>query len=145
MSVDYAIWRHNARKFALPRIQDGLGKRKAIASMRHAGIDGLIVIRGNGSQIGSYALSQLGFPVVGIASTIDNDLFGSDITIGVDTALNVAIESIDRLRNTAQSHHRAFLVEVMGAYDRGKSQAIRACLTAFWQQNLGSSLPKTLQ
>jgi 6-phosphofructokinase 1 len=56
----------------------------------------------------------MGFPVVGIASTIDNDLAGSDITIGVDTALNIALEAIDRLKTTASSHQRAFLVEVMG-------------------------------
>jgi 6-phosphofructokinase 1 len=56
----------------------------------------------------------MGFPVVGVASTIDNDLFGSDITIGVDTALNIALEAIDRLKTTASSHQRAFLVEVMG-------------------------------
>ena len=78
------------------------------------GIDGLVVIGGNGSQTGSYALHQHGFPVVGIASTIDNDLFGSDMTIGVDTALNIALEAIDRLKITASSHQRAFLIEVMG-------------------------------
>jgi len=56
----------------------------------------------------------MGFPVVGVASTIDNDLVGSDITIGVDTALNTALQAIDRLKDTASSHHRAFVVEVMG-------------------------------
>src|SRR5262245_41151042 len=56
----------------------------------------------------------MGMPVVGVASTIDNDLFGSDITIGVDTALNIALEAIDRLRVTASSHRRGLLVEVMG-------------------------------
>jgi 6-phosphofructokinase 1 len=59
-------------------------------------------------------LSQLGFSVVGVASTIDNDLCGTEMTIGVDTALNIALEAIDRLKVTASSHHRAFLVEVMG-------------------------------
>ncbi|HYC23637.1 MAG TPA: 6-phosphofructokinase, partial [Candidatus Bathyarchaeia archaeon] len=58
--------------------------------------------------------AELGFPVVGVASTIDNDLPGSDITIGVDTALNIALEAMDRLKVTASSHQRAFLVEVMG-------------------------------
>ncbi|QDU98883.1 ATP-dependent 6-phosphofructokinase [Lignipirellula cremea] len=90
------------------------GPRAAIAQLEQAKIDGLLVIGGNGSQTGAFALSQLGFPVVGVASTIDNDLYGSDITIGVDTALNIALESIDRLRSTATAHHRAFLVEVMG-------------------------------
>ncbi|MHB8134334.1 MAG: ATP-dependent 6-phosphofructokinase [Anaerolineaceae bacterium] len=90
------------------------GQRKAIRSLNSAGIDGLFVIGGNGSQTGSYMLSKLKFPVVGIASTIDNDLFGSDTTIGVDTALNVALEAVDRLKVTASSHQRAFLLEVMG-------------------------------
>ena len=90
------------------------GRQLGIQKMKEAGIEAVVVIGGNGSQTGSYMLSQMKFPVVGIASTIDNDLFGSDLTLGVDTALNVALETIDRLRNTAASHHRAFLVEVMG-------------------------------
>jgi 6-phosphofructokinase 1 len=73
-----------------------------------------VVIGGNGSQAGAWALAQMGFPVVGVASTIDNDLVGCDVTIGVDTALNIALEAIDRLKVTAASHERAFLVEVMG-------------------------------
>jgi 6-phosphofructokinase 1 len=87
---------------------------RAVRFLREREIDALIVIGGDGSQAGSFALSQKGFPVVGIASTIDNDLCGSEITIGVDTALNVALEVIDRLKVTASSHERAFLVEVMG-------------------------------
>jgi 6-phosphofructokinase 1 len=87
---------------------------KAIQLLHQRGIDSLIVIGGDGSQAGAFALSQKGFPVVGIASTIDNDLCGSEITIGVDTALNVALEAIDRIKVTASSHERAFLVEVMG-------------------------------
>jgi len=90
------------------------GQRKAIRALNSAGIDGLFVIGGNGSQTGSYMLSKLNYPVVGIASTIDNDLFGSETTIGVDTALNVALEAVDRLKVTASSHQRAFLLEVMG-------------------------------
>ncbi len=90
------------------------GQIKAIRSLNEEGIEGLVVIGGNGSQTGSFALYSHGFPVVGIASTIDNDLVGSDITIGVDTALNIALEAIDRLKITASSHKRAFLVEVMG-------------------------------
>jgi 6-phosphofructokinase 1 len=73
-----------------------------------------VVIGGNGSQSGALELSRMGLAVVGVASTIDNDLAGSDMTIGVDTALNIALEAIDRLRVTASSHKRAFLVEVMG-------------------------------
>ncbi|KPL84491.1 6-phosphofructokinase [Thermanaerothrix daxensis] len=90
------------------------GQLKAIRTLNQHGIEALVVIGGNGSQTGSYALHNLGFPVVGVASTIDNDLYGSDITIGVDTALNIALEAIDRLKTTASSHQRAFLVEVMG-------------------------------
>lgn len=87
---------------------------KAVRFLRQRDIDALIVIGGDGSQAGAFALAQKGFPVVGIASTIDNDLYGSEITIGVDTALNVALEAIDRIKVTASSHERAFLVEVMG-------------------------------
>ena len=90
------------------------GQRKALRALNQAGVEGLVVIGGNGSQTGANALHQLGFPVVGVASTIDNDLFGSEITIGVDTALNIALEAIDRLKITASSHQRAFLLEVMG-------------------------------
>jgi 6-phosphofructokinase 1 len=90
------------------------GQRKAIRSLNEAGIDALVVIGGNGSQTGATMLSRHDFAVVGIASTIDNDLCGSDMTIGVDTALNIGLESIDRLKVTASSHQRAFLVEVMG-------------------------------
>ncbi len=88
----------------------------AVRLLRQREIDALIVIGGDGSQAGSFALSREGFPVVGVASTIDNDLCGSEITIGVDTALNVALEAIDRLKVTAASHERAFLVEVMGRH-----------------------------
>ncbi len=90
------------------------GQRTAIREMNKEGIEALVVIGGNGSQAGAYALHQQGFPVVGVASTIDNDLAGSEITLGVDTALNIALEAIDRLKVTASSHERAFLVETMG-------------------------------
>jgi len=90
------------------------GRRTAIRHLRERDVEALVVIGGNGSQTGAHHLFQMGFPVVGVASTIDNDLYGSDITIGVDTALNIALEAIDRLKTTASSHQRAFLVEVMG-------------------------------
>jgi 6-phosphofructokinase 1 len=90
------------------------GRELAIHRMRGAGIEGLVVIGGNGSQTGSHSLYGMGFPVVGVASTIDNDLCGSDITIGVDTALNVALNAIDNLKVTASSLRRTFFVEVMG-------------------------------
>jgi 6-phosphofructokinase 1 len=89
-------------------------REKALDQLRQRKIEGLVVIGGDGSQAGSHALWQMGFPVAGVASTIDNDLYGSEITIGVDTALNIALEAIDRLKVTASSHQRAFLVETMG-------------------------------
>jgi len=97
-----------------PEFKTEEGQRKALRVLRQNDIEGLVVIGGNGSQTGARALSQKDFPVVGVASTIDNDLCGSEITIGVDTALNIALEAIDRLKITASSHQRAFLVEVMG-------------------------------
>lgn len=90
------------------------GRVDALRQLGQHGIDALVVIGGNGSQTGAEHLARMGFPVVGVASTIDNDLYGSEITIGVDTALNIALEAIDRLKVTASSHQRAVLVEVMG-------------------------------
>jgi 6-phosphofructokinase 1 len=90
------------------------GQAEAVRRLKDSRIDAIVVIGGNGSQQGACALSRLGFPVIGVASTIDNDLSGSDISIGVDTALNIALEAIDRLKVTASSHHRGLLVEVMG-------------------------------
>lgn len=90
------------------------GRERALRALAQHDVDALVVIGGNGSQAGANALSEMGFPVVGVASTIDNDLYGSEITIGVDTALNIALEAIDRLKVTASSHQRAFIVEVMG-------------------------------
>jgi len=99
-----------------PEFRTEEGRRRALRALAGQGIEALVVIGGNGSQAGAYELSRMGFPVVGVASTIDNDLAGSEVTIGVDTALNVALESIDRLKTTASSHGRAFLVEVMGRH-----------------------------
>jgi 6-phosphofructokinase 1 len=96
-------------------IREPGGQALAVAKLRSAEIDGLIVIGGNGSQAGAHALHHRhGFPVIGIASTIDNDLAGTDISLGATTALDTAVQAIDRLRVTASSHRRAFLVEVMG-------------------------------
>lgn len=97
-----------------PELKTEEGCRKAVDSLSRSAIDALVVIGGNGSQAGANALSEMGVPVIGIGSTIDNDLVGADMTIGVDTALNIALEAIDRLKVTASSHQRAFLVEVMG-------------------------------
>jgi 6-phosphofructokinase 1 len=89
-------------------------RARGIANLAALGIDALVVIGGNGSQTGAHALHEQGLAVVGVASTIDNDLVGSDITLGADTALNVAVDAVDKLRVTASSHRRASIVEVMG-------------------------------
>lgn len=97
-----------------PEFKTEAGRTRALRNLSQRGVDALVVIGGNGSQTGAHALAEMDFTVVGVASTIDNDLVGSDITIGVDTALNITLEAIDRLRTTGSSHQRAFLVETMG-------------------------------
>ena len=97
-----------------PEFATEAGRAQALANLKRRGIEALIVIGGNGSQTGAHVLAQAGFAVVGVASTVDNDLLGSDVTIGVDTAVNITVEAIDRLRTTGSSHKRAFLVETMG-------------------------------
>ena len=90
-------------------------RAQAANNLRNMGIDGLICIGGDGSFRGAQALwSEQKIPVVGIAGTIDNDVFGTDDTIGFDTAVNTALQSIDKIRDTADSHDRIFIVEVMG-------------------------------
>jgi 6-phosphofructokinase 1 len=97
-----------------PAMKQEAGQALVVEQLRRAAIDKLVVIGGNGSQAGALALSRRGMPVIGIASTIDNDLAGADISIGATTAVETALGAIDRLRITASSHHRAFLVETMG-------------------------------
>jgi len=97
-----------------PEFETEEGRWRAVRELRQHGIEALIVIGGNGSQAGAYDLYKMDYPVVGVASTIDNDLAGSDVTIGVMTALDIALEAIDRLKTTASAHQRAFLLEVMG-------------------------------
>jgi len=93
------------------------GRATAAARLRERDIDGLVVIGGDGSFRGAYRLfEEHAFPVVGIPATIDNDIYGTDVSIGFNTAINVALEAVDRLRDTAASHDRLFLVEVMGRY-----------------------------
>jgi 6-phosphofructokinase 1 len=92
------------------------GCELALQALQAHEIGALVVIGGNGSQTGAFELSRRGAPVVGIASTIDNDLAGTEISIGATTAVDVALEAIDRLRSTAASMQRAFLVEVMGRH-----------------------------
>lgn len=91
------------------------GRKKAFTNLKNHHINALVVIGGNGSLLGAKALhEEFDFPVVGIPATIDNDVNGTDYSIGYDTALNTVIEAIDKIRDTAHSHNRLFLVEVMG-------------------------------
>ncbi|MEP7285084.1 MAG: 6-phosphofructokinase [Chloroflexota bacterium] len=90
------------------------GQRKGLRRLNEQEIDGLICIGGDGSLRGALELHKLGFPVVGIPGSIDNDIWGTNMSIGVDTALNTILDALDRLRDTASSHGRAFLIEVMG-------------------------------
>lgn len=91
------------------------GRYKAYRNMIENGIEALIVIGGDGTFRGARILAdEFDFPVVGIPGTIDNDLYGTDMTIGYDTALNTAVEAVDKIRDTASSHERLFFIEVMG-------------------------------
>ena len=85
-----------------------------IDAIRHFQVDGLIVVGGDGTLRIAQELYQMGVPVVGVPKTIDNDIGGTDFTFGFDTALNIATEAIDRLHTTAESHHRAMVLELMG-------------------------------
>jgi 6-phosphofructokinase 1 len=91
------------------------GRKQAFENLQKFDIDGIVVIGGDGSFTGASILSQeYDIPVVGIPGTIDNDLFGTDYTVGYDTALNTVIEAVDKIRDTASSHNRIFFIEVMG-------------------------------
>ena len=97
-----------------PEFATPAGRSKALANLQAKGIEALVVVGGNGSQTGNHTLAKEGFRVAGVPSTIDNDLYGTDVSIGSDTAVNITLEAIDRLRTTASSHQRAFVVETMG-------------------------------
>lgn len=90
------------------------GQRKAAEQLKARGIDALIVIGGDGSFRGAQTLAKQGISVVGIPATIDNDIAGTDMTIGFDTAANTVVEAVSKIRDTATSHERTFLIEVMG-------------------------------
>jgi 6-phosphofructokinase 1 len=90
-------------------------REKAIENLEEAGIDALVVIGGDGSFRGANLLcKEFNYPVIGIPGTIDNDIYGTDFTIGFDTAINTAVSAVDKLRDTADSHNMIFFVEVMG-------------------------------
>src|SRR5690606_7158048 len=96
------------------RFMESAGQREAIRRMNEAGMDALIVIGGEGSMNGANALSKKGVKVIGIPASIDNDIYGTHIAIGADTAMNTIMDAVDKLRDTASSHSRAFLIETMG-------------------------------
>jgi 6-phosphofructokinase 1 len=97
-----------------PEFLERKGQRQALRELNESGIEGLIVIGGDGSMKGAHVLAGYEFPVVGVPASIDNDIWGTDMSLGVDTALNTIMEAVDKLRDTASSHQRAFLVETMG-------------------------------
>jgi 6-phosphofructokinase 1 len=99
-----------------PEFKTEDGQARAHAQLQCRDIGSVVVIGGNGSQTGAHALQRRGLAVIGVSSTIDNDLPGTDISIGATTALDTALDAIDRLRVTAASHRRVFLVEVMGRH-----------------------------
>ncbi|MFZ2878061.1 MAG: ATP-dependent 6-phosphofructokinase, partial [Phototrophicaceae bacterium] len=90
------------------------GQRKAQRILQEHGIEGVIVIGGDGSLRGAMALDRQGIKVVGVPASIDNDIWGTNMCIGVDTSLNTILDALDRLRDTANSHNRGFVIEVMG-------------------------------
>ncbi len=94
---------------------DAEGRKKAYDNMVEAGIDALVVIGGNGSLTGAQLFArEYDIPIIGLPGTIDNDLYGTDYTIGYDSALNTIVECVDKIRDTANSHDRIFFIEVMG-------------------------------
>jgi 6-phosphofructokinase 1 len=98
-----------------PEFEKTEGRSLAASHLKNRKVDALVVIGGDGSFRGAHALhSEHGIPVIGVPGTIDNDIFGTDLSIGFDTAVNTALEAIDRIRDTATSHDRVFIVEVMG-------------------------------
>jgi 6-phosphofructokinase 1 len=92
------------------------GVERGLRQLNRNTIEGLVVIGGEGSFKGAHSLHKLDFPVVGVPASIDNDVGGTDIAIGVDTAINTALDAIDKLKDTAAAFHRAFIVEVMGRH-----------------------------
>ncbi|ABS23502.1 6-phosphofructokinase [Bacillus cytotoxicus] len=99
-----------------PEFKDPAVREKGIEQLKKHGIEGLVVIGGDGSYQGAKKLTEQGFPCVGVPGTIDNDIPGTDFTIGFDTALNTVIDAIDKIRDTATSHERTYVIEVMGRH-----------------------------
>lgn len=99
-----------------PEFREEHIRQVAIENMKKRGLDALVVIGGDGSYMGAKRLTEMGFPCIGLPGTIDNDIKGTDYTIGFFTALGTVVEAIDRLRDTSSSHQRISIVEVMGRY-----------------------------
>ncbi|MCA6079438.1 MAG: 6-phosphofructokinase [Endomicrobium sp.] len=97
-----------------PETKTKTGMGRAVKAIKEIGLEGLIIIGGDGSLAAGNVLSKYGVKVINIAASIDNDIYGTDETIGYDTALNTAVEAIDKIRDTAKSHDRVFVVEIMG-------------------------------
>ncbi|WP_026970284.1 6-phosphofructokinase [Aliagarivorans marinus] len=99
-----------------PEFKELSVREEAVENMKKHGIEALVVIGGDGSYMGAKKLTEMGFPCIGLPGTIDNDIAGTDYTIGFDTALNVVIDAIDRIRDTSSSHNRISVIEIMGRY-----------------------------
>lgn len=99
-----------------PEFREESVRKEAIENLKLHGIDALVVIGGDGSYMGAKKLTEMGYPCIGIPGTIDNDIAGTTYTIGFDTALNIVVDAIDRLRDTSTSHNRISIVEIMGRY-----------------------------
>lgn len=99
-----------------PEFKEESVRKEAIAVLEEHGIEALIVIGGDGSYMGAKKLSEMGFPCIGVPGTIDNDIAGTDYTIGFMTCLNTVVDAVDRLRDTSSSHNRISIVEIMGRY-----------------------------
>ncbi|MCL2390097.1 MAG: 6-phosphofructokinase [Endomicrobia bacterium] len=97
-----------------PETKTKTGMNRAVKTIKELGLNGLIIIGGDGSLAAGNALTKHGIKVINIPASIDNDIYGTDETIGYDTALNTAVEAIDKIRDTATSHDRIFVVEIMG-------------------------------
>jgi len=99
-----------------PEFKEESTRKEAIQMLEKHGIEALIVIGGDGSYMGALKLSEMGYPCIGVPGTIDNDIAGTDYTIGFMTCLNTIVDAVDRLRDTSSSHNRISIVEIMGRY-----------------------------
>lgn len=114
-----------------PQFEQAAYRKRAYAVLKEAGIDALVVIGGNGSAAGAYTVNkEFKIPVAAVPASIDNDIYGTDETVGFDTAVNTAVEAIDKIRDTATSHERIFVVEVMGRENGFIAQEVGLCCGA---------------